>query len=698
MRFSEKINRSALIYILLCFPSFPLLADISASEELINLEKKVRSESIALNSLIKNVYPNYTENLESVRISKLKIVSNQCRVRETIERSSQSLYSPTINEEFKIIGSDDNYIHIDLGDGRDGWIHETCGQTVTETVEKKSVGSKLSDSDIGKYLDFSEEIYNKIVDNKLLAERLVKTNSIDKNNKSYKKIQKYHSLAVGIYNKYLKDRESYIIDNYPFEKRISGSTEFLAGKASHNQKFLDGTVTEFEEGNRDFAITGDYIVGKSSRVNLIFNSNSKVLQTPYKTKNYGIGFNYSGLDKLLLNTSINFNSYDDALTENNDYGRFLFNTNATHQLSQKANLRYNYSFLKNNYKIDDGNDFSNQKLSAIANLKLNEISKLVLSMLANFENSDSEYHNFSGLFPSISLQKKVGEKRTDLKFQFDNLKFEDLELRDYSRMTLSYLINNRKINKRKTTNLSASSKSFPNNDISNYFQVKGRFASSIIGEKNKRNSLSIYTNVYPNATDNSFTDFRIDHNVVSSMFYNVSAYYRLWHNMFSSDNDSTSSKNPSIIDLSGKFGFKVGPIKVGPTIGLHAILDFDEDEVFKRDGNLFRLGGVAEGNILLPKMVNIALMAAYDYGTVYNEELTVASSTGEITLGELQERHPTTMQFSTTISAPLIHNLELIGRINYYKINTDLDETLSINPIKFTKQMSFQFGIRYRYN
>ena len=103
MRFSEKINRSALIYILLWFLPFPLLADISASEELVNLEKKVRSESIALNSLIKKVHPDYSEILGSVKITKLKIVSNQCRVRETIQKSSQSLYSPTINEEFKII-------------------------------------------------------------------------------------------------------------------------------------------------------------------------------------------------------------------------------------------------------------------------------------------------------------------------------------------------------------------------------------------------------------------------------------------------------------------------------------------------------------------------------------------------------------------------------------------------------------------
>lgn len=174
MRFPKNIFVFVFVYSFLCFVPFPLLADISAAEELKNLEKKVRSESIALNSLIKKVHPDYSEQLESVKITKLKIISNQCRVRETIQRSSQSLYSPTINEEFKIIDHDDNYYHIELGDGRDGWIHESCGQKITETVQQKNIGSLLSDADIGKYLDFSEKIFIKIEDNKILADRIIK--------------------------------------------------------------------------------------------------------------------------------------------------------------------------------------------------------------------------------------------------------------------------------------------------------------------------------------------------------------------------------------------------------------------------------------------------------------------------------------------------------------------------------------------
>ena len=689
MRFPKNVFGIIFVYSLFYFIPFPILAEISVSEELINLEKKVQIESIALNSLIKNLYPDYSEKLESVKITKLKIVSNQCRVRETIQRSSQALYSPTINEEFKIIGHDDNYYHIELGDGRDGWIHETCGQKIVETVEQKGVESLLSDVDIGKYLDFSEMLFAKIEENKLLADRIVEKNSIKRNNPSYKKIVKYYSLAVGINNKYIKDRKAFIVDNYPLEKRFSGSTELLIGKSNHSQNFLNGDKTEFDELSKSFGIKGDFILNKSSKINLSFGSKSEVLRTPYQSRNFGVGFDYTGMKKLLLNTDINFNSYEDEVTVNNDYGRFQFNANAKHQLSSKTHFQYGYSFMNNDFDIGDDRDYSNQKLSAIGNLKLNEISNFVISILANIENSTSEYHNFTSLLPAISYQSKNGDKRTNLKFRYENLTYQDLELLDYNRMFLSYLGNNSNINNRKTTDLSISSKTFPNNEISDYYQLKTRFTSSTVGENIQRKSLSLFTNVYPNAENNNFTDLRFDRNIASAMSSNFSVYYRLWHELFAGNDSSINPNKPSIIDVSGKWGFKFGTISIGPSVGLHAILDFDADEIFKRDGNLIRAGGVLEGPILSSSKLNISIMTAYDYGFVYDTALT---------LGELQERHPTTLQFTSTISAPLMQNLELIGRINYYNINTDMDEKISVNPIEITKQMSFQIGIRYRYN
>ena len=262
------------------------------------------------------------------------------------------------------------------------------------------------------------------------------------------------------------------------------------GSSNHSQNFLDGSNIEFDESSRNFSILGDFLLNKSSKIKLSFGSKSEVLRTPYKTTNYGVGFDYSGMKKLLLSTDINFNSYEDEVTVNNDYGRFQFNANAKHQLSSKARFQYGYSFMNNDFDKGDDRDYSSQKLSAIANLQLSEISKFVLSILANFESGDSEFHNFSSLFPSVSYQKKIGDKRTNLVLQYENITYEDLELLDYNRIFLSYLGNNRDINIRKITDLAISSKTFPNNEMSDYYQLKTRFASSTLGESNQRKSLS----------------------------------------------------------------------------------------------------------------------------------------------------------------------------------------------------------------
>ena len=119
-----------------------------------------------------------------------------------------------------------------MGDGRDGWLHETCGQVFTVTVKKKILKksvSTVSNTDIGQLLDFSEKMFNKINENKILVNQIVKNNEIHKNSNSYRKINKYHSLAVGIYNTYLKDRTAYIAEKFPSEKSFSGSTELLLG-------------------------------------------------------------------------------------------------------------------------------------------------------------------------------------------------------------------------------------------------------------------------------------------------------------------------------------------------------------------------------------------------------------------------------------------------------------------------------------
>ncbi len=105
-----------------------------------------------------------------------------------------------------------------------------------------------------------------------------------------------------------------------------------------------------------------------------------------------------------------------------------------------------------------------------------------------------------------------------------------------------------------------------------------------------------------------------------------------------------------------------------------------------------------EAEIPLPHQIHLSASGGYEYGFVYSDELAVDVNTGLLTIGDLVQRHPTTFQINSLISVPVLANLELIGRLNMYKIKTDMDQKLSINPIGQSNRFVVLFGVRYRYN
>jgi len=83
---------------------------------------------------------------------------------------------------------------------------------------------------------------------------------------------------------------------------------------------------------------------------------------------------------------------------------------------------------------------------------------------------------------------------------------------------------------------------------------------------------------------------------------------------------------------------------------------------------------------------------------VYTETIAINTATGEFDTGDLLQRHPATLQINADLNAPLLFNFELVGRASYYKINTDMDASMSINPVINNTRFILVFGMRYRYN
>ena len=67
---------------------------------------------------------------------------------------------------------------------------------------------------------------------------------------------------------------------------------------------------------------------------------------------------------------------------------------------------------------------------------------------------------------------------------------------------------------------------------------------------------------------------------------------------------------------------------------------------------------------------------------VYNSEITINTSTGLVTEGNLQSRIPTTIQFSAGVQVPLIDVLDLKIDASYYNVDLDISNEISINPVQ----------------
>lgn len=149
--------------------------------------------------------------------------------------------------------------------------------------------------------------------------------------------------------------------------------------------------------------------------------------------------------------------------------------------------------------------------------------------------------------------------------------------------------------------------------------------------------------------------------------------------------------------ISNRFGINIGGIKIGPSLGMHTLISKNE-KFFKRDGNSFHVGGTIEGNLVLPHRILLNLSSSYNRGFVYASSLTVDPSTGDITYGELSERHPVTLQINSAISMPVIRSVGFRMNIGYYKIEPDTNEETSINPVDNYSRFKIAGGLNYRFH
>lgn len=706
----RQVGRSALILLLLS--GWAGISNTSADEvddvvQLESIEREIRKRSVAFVTVVKRMRPVETESKTMRTIDMIRVITDGCQVTAAMDESSRVLARARLNEELELLEEVESFYRVRFSDAREGWIRRDCVQSFTEQREETEVRYQdVETSDVGIFLEVADNLFSELAEQKQLADRIVQRNRTSPGGEIavkmiaevYTRILRHFDRASNLHTRYIDGRVVAGAGNTDSSGAgVSAWTEVFWGGGGYETTSFDASSGQNNGGMRDLAFGGGLRVSPQSRLSFGFTDKHDIIQSPYGSRTFDAGYHYDEKNRLRLDTNVQLDSYDDDVNDLNDFNRFSLGGNADYELSRETELSVNYNYIDHAHVIDDTNSFGSHRLRGALTHSISPGSRVIVAARTNRQDSIAAIHHFDDFEPSFTFERQRDGNRLRLKTLYQSLSFADIGLKSYERLAFQLLKRGSDDGGNRSTDVMVTWKNFPENDLQSYFQVRGRFSSSKNGTSSSYVTPSFYTNFYPNNSEINFSQFRLDVGKASPGFYsNVSTYFQLWH---SPGGGSNARVRPHVLDFNAKLGANSKYFRVGPAVGLHALISSENGiEFFKRDGNLVRLGGFFEGRIPLPRRGELALNGGYEYGFVYSEELNINQATGDFSAGELFQRHPTTLQINGLLTLPLPSNLELLGRFNFYRIDTDVDQRLSINPVSQNRRLIVVFGIRYRFD
>ena len=686
------------------FPAPPVEQDL---EKINGVEKQMRIKSIALLSVIKRMGPFE----KSVSVNKVKLITEGCSVYESMDRESRVLLNPRINDEFIMLGREDEFYRISLPDGREGWVPEPCVQSFTVDREVESLTFEgLSRDEANRYMSVASQLFGIIEELKIKADKIAagyldesgepKSKSPGAEAKkileSYEKISKYARYASFFNRKYIEGHPPLSPDKSRTGLEFSGWGEILFGSSDFTTKRENQDDIREDGSTSSISAGGNLSISENSRVRFRFSRKNEILQTPFTSTDFNATHSYRPSGGMGFDTRLRFRRYTDKINSYNDYRRLSVGGRANLVNTENRFIFVDYTLMNNKYSESDSDDYLSNRLRAEARFKSGKRADYLLQLNSNFETSDAAFHKFMYLVPSFSYVRHRRGGNLVFKTSYEILNYSDADLKSFSKPALSLTSESYIAGTRKRKTLAAFYKQFPDNDLSTYIQARGRYSISRSGLTSKRISGAFYTNLFTEKSDASFTDLRVDAGGSNQKMYgNLSTFFKFWHSS-GSDTDSTSVK-PHVLDMYGKFGLIIRNIRIGPTVGVHTLIA-DGRDFLQEEGDLFRIGGSAEGTFTLPHQINMNINVLYENGFVYNSEILSVDEFGNIEYGETVQRHPTTFQMNLSLQVPITDALQLSVRLNTYKIKTDMDDTISRDPVTENNRFTMFAGLRYRFD
>lgn len=674
------------------------LADDAAAMR--DLESAARQKSLALLSVLKNMRPEFEQGASTVTMA--RIVSVASEVREARSLDSRVILNPNLNDEFEVIDRDDTRVRLDLGDGRTGWIDESHLQI----FEQERTGEVLSfhgmdEQQLRRYAIVADELLAGIDEDREAADGILAEYAGDESEAgqlrslrgAHQMIVEYQAYAHHFHDKYILGYDFSLENERGFVDNLSAWAELLAGQSSFTTT-TPNDETKVDGSLRRLSIGGNLEINERSSARASASKKQEINQTKYETSTLAAGYSRDVGETSHLDLDADTYAYTDDLDSFKDFRRTTLRAGSFQNRADRK-LRLGYTNTAQRFKENDAEDFTSHGLDATALWKRGPAATLEGRMLAVFESSDVAYHDFMHLTPSLEYARRAGGRRTSWQGRYEMFRYQDADLRSFGRASVSYDRSERDGPRSSRSTYALAHKNFPDNPPASYVQLRAAWSRNRSGAESRRRSLSTYTNYYPDRSENGYTDLRIGlGSTVEGIERDVTVYSRLWHQP--GDPDDGTAK-PYVADAFGKYLFSRGSLHFGPTAGVHVVAA-KGSRVIKQDGNLFRLGALVEGRFSLPRRGSLTVNASYDYGFVYSDQIAIDAFTGDVTVDDTVQRHPTTFQANAIGSMPLNRNFSMTSRLTVYRIATDMDDEISANPVTNNDRFTLFVGVRYRHN
>jgi uncharacterized protein YgiM (DUF1202 family) len=664
------------------------------------IQKKTLSQSLLFLGLIKQMEPALQDSRRMVkRIPRVKVIKSNAVVLDGFVRGSGVIHHPYINESFTVIEEGDDFHKIRLSGRRTGWISKSFVQYYQEAKTQAVVKFRgVNKNEVSRLLDQLAELNNLITAGKNVADSIISKYNPQKIRYTqagvfYRKINKYYRYMKSFYEKFrIEDNILFYGSKSNFFAKLRLWGELMLGMETVKTVYAGNSNSDKVSGAKhNLSLGTEYRLNRDLALYLNLSSKREVMLETFTNTNFNSELKYSGVDNLDLSVHGGLNIYSNPDNLRTAFNQFNLGTDLKYSLSGTSDLSFNYSLNSYNYSNDADNNYAIHSFAGGWLSKLSSKASLLLNLLFETESGDLPNHNFSHLKPNLSYIVRNDEKFFKTRILLDTFKFPVSSMNDYSKISAELGFGNNS----KEFMIGGYSKSFPVNAIADYFRLMLRITRNSRDYK-KRLAFSVYTNFFSNATDLNYTDFHFEISSLSKvMLTSFNILFKYWHDQ--GRETLGQVVKPYVLDLYCKLGFNFKYLVIGPVIGVHGNIAFnDGNKLFKRDGNLLRIGGFADLNLPLSDKLKIIGRGTFEYGNIYTNNYTGFNDiTGDITIDGVYLRHPTTLHINASAQYQLNSSLNIFARGGYYLIDTGFESIPGMYPVDQNSRFYLVGGARF---